>query len=84
MFHTAESRFFETQREMKIGLKNLVVTDGLRYFAKQNETKRYFAKRYFAKWYFAKRYFAKWYFVKWKNENKKNIRKRNRMDWFSS
>ena len=47
--------------------------DGLRYFAKRNETKRnemvfwkwYFAKRYFAKWYFAKRYFVKWYFAKW-------------------
>ena len=43
---------------------------GLRYFAKRNETKWYFAKwyfakRYFAKWYFAKRYFAKWYFAKW-------------------
>ena len=38
---------------------------GLRYFAKRNETKWYFAKWYFAKWYFAKWYFAKWYFAKW-------------------
>ena len=43
---------------------------GIRYFAKRNETKwyfvkRYFAKRYFAKRYFAKRYFAKRYFAKW-------------------
>ena len=32
---------------------------GLRYFAKRNETKWYFAKWYFAKWYFAKWYFGR-------------------------